>query len=313
MLGEEDLKIHKLFIIPLVLLFLVGCESEKEIDKLVKEYASDELGLKDIKIIYSEKKNEGNMGDRSYVLRTEKYPILEFSVYLEGLMKSKIVGDDYAAQLDAFKVGEAFINKHEQQLYEIDLYDMYFEDPNSDSELIVTVDASLVLSLDEPESIDKLFSLVSLLNEEDEVIKNDYYSIQTLYINYSAITGNESIALQNLTDIQTNEDLKTVLMKDLDFVNEALIDINFRDIKQLEGELENEGYKFTEGISDESIECDPNLLIELSCKGFNIRIDGKDKSEEKLNKLQDLLTKQDIPISRVMIPNKGGAIEIIFD
>lgn len=307
------MKIHKLFVIPLIALFLVGCESEKEIDELVKEYASDELGLKDIKIIYSEKKNEGNMGDRSYVLRTEKYPILEFSVYLEGLMNTKIVGDDYTAQLDAFKVGETFITKHQEQLYEIDLYDMYFEDPNSDSKLKVTVDASMELSLNEPESIDKLFSLVSLLNEENEVIKNDYYTIQTLYSNYSAITGNESIVLQNLTDIQTIEDLKAVLMKDLDLVNQALIDINFRAIKQLEGELESVGYQFSVGISDESIECEPSFLSELSCNGYKIRIEGKDKSEEKLNELQELLTKQEIPISRVTVPNKGGAIEIIFD
>ncbi|KAA0547817.1 hypothetical protein FZW96_08705 [Bacillus sp. BGMRC 2118] len=81
---------HRFLCVLILFLLLIGCESEKEIDEQVKQYVSVELGIQDINIIYSEKKNEGNMGDRSYVIETKKYPIIEFSVYLEGLVNTKI-------------------------------------------------------------------------------------------------------------------------------------------------------------------------------------------------------------------------------
>ncbi|KAA0547816.1 hypothetical protein FZW96_08700 [Bacillus sp. BGMRC 2118] len=150
---------------------------------------------------------------------------------------------------------------------------MHFEDPTSNSELKVSVNSTLLLTLNNNESLQKLFTFVTLLNKEAEEFKQDYYSIQSLTVNYAAVTGNETI--------------------------------------QLNGELEFVGYHFIDGM--DLIKCEEVVLTELECKGYSITIGGKDKSDEKLNHLEELVRKQGIPVTKMTIPDKEEIISIVLN
>ncbi|MEL3959971.1 hypothetical protein [Lysinibacillus endophyticus] len=62
----------KVFImVLLIVLFLVGCDSEEEVDRKVQDYIKETYGF-EVDITYRESLNEGNMGDRIYqVQRTD--------------------------------------------------------------------------------------------------------------------------------------------------------------------------------------------------------------------------------------------------
>lgn len=98
-MGVNSMK--KLIWLLITLSVLAGCESEKEIDRLVSDYAERELGVNNLEFIYRGGIDESNMGDRSYLVKSKDKPRVEFSVYLEGMMETKVVGDDYEDQLDA--------------------------------------------------------------------------------------------------------------------------------------------------------------------------------------------------------------------
>lgn len=303
-----------LFLLIPCFLILTGCESQKEIDNLVSEYVKKEFGIEEIEYIYRGKKNEGNMGDRSYIVKSKTEPSFEFSVYLEGMMKSEVVGDNYNQEAEAYQIGQNFSSTYQTNLNEIGYTDISFsgaQDRTSFTELEVNAKFNKTISLNNEQTIEELFKFIQLLQEYNQNLNKNNFLIQNLVVEYPVEDTNKSLAFYyNVVNITDYSVLTSFLLKDIPFVNEALLEKNRNAFIELEKEIRKIGFAFNDGLNDKSVFCNGEDLNGLECTGFTLRISGKDKSEKNIEALKEILNKSSVPISKVVIPKAGGALEI---
>lgn len=302
----------------LCFLTLVGCETEKDVDRLVSEYVEAELGVKNLEFIYRGGIDESNMGDRSYLVKSKNEPKMEFSVYLEGILETKVVGDDYEDQFEAYEVSQTFIDQNKEVLTEIGLTINQFSniqhDYSSSKELKVEVSTNRTISLNDEKIVKDLYSLIEMLYNMNKTIAADDLLISTLAVDYPFYSDDESLMFHDQVDqLHTFEEFHSLLTGNSYLVNQSLFETNYNSWQTLDEQVNTLGFKYAEGMNLQSISCYEEDLKGLDCiGGYNIRLNGNDKSEENLDKLKDLLRGSDLHIKRVVIPNTGGAIEVIL-
>nr|WP_263325565.1 hypothetical protein [Neobacillus sp. Marseille-Q6967] len=300
----------RLLLFVLFLLLLTGCESEKRVDNLVKEYVKEKYGIAEIEITYRGQKDESNMGDRGYVVKSITEPSFEFAVHLEGLLRSKITGDDYLDQEEAYYIGEEFFKAYDKELKAIGYSDIMFKHSYSDNPLLTVLSAEAVtdqkISLNQEPSIENLFKLIQLLNEYNKILEPKEFQVTTLWVNYpeKQILGISDIVVE----INEVSQLKTYLLEKTNFLNEALLEANLDKFKQLEKELVELGFEYGLGFNNRSIYCYGKDIANAICTGYSLNIKGEDKSEENIQRLKDVIKNFELPIAQVVIQNDGGAI-----
>lgn len=299
-------------------LLLTGCESEKEIDRLVSDYVKTELGVENLEFIYRGGIDESNMGDRSYLMKSKDEPQVEFSVYLEGMMETKVVGDDYEDQLEAYKIGQSFIQENNERLtsigFTINQFSNIQHDYSKAKELEVEVSTKRTVSLNDEKVVSDVYALIEILNKMNETIAKDDLLISSLDVDYPFFEDEESLMFHDKVDqIGTFEEFYSLLISNPSLVNQALFETNYNSWQALDEQVNTLGFKYAEGMNLRSISCYEQDLEGLECiGGYNIRLNGDDKSEDNLERLKEILRGSDLPIQRVVIPNTGGAIEVIL-
>jgi hypothetical protein len=300
-------------------LLLTGCESEKEIDRLVSDYAKTELGVKNIEVIYRSGIDESNMGERSYLVRSKDEPKVEFSVYLEGILKTKVVTDDYKQQLQAYQVGQSFLKENIEMLNNLGFTINQFSNTmhheySTARELKVDVNTNRTISLNDTKSIEDMYTLVEMLNYLNETITEDDFLVSSLVVDYPFYSDHESLMFHdNVNQLVTFEEFYSFLISKPSLINQALFETNYNSWQALGEQVNALGFKYAEGMNLQSISCYEQDLEGLECTGgYNIRLHGEDKSEENLERLKERLRGSDLHIQRVVVPNTGGAIEVIL-
>ncbi|MFS0862763.1 hypothetical protein [Fredinandcohnia sp. 179-A 10B2 NHS] len=292
-------------------LFLTGCESQEEIDQLVREYVQTKYDVEEIEFIYRESKNEGNMGDRTYIVKSKKEPSFEFDILLDGIMKSEVVGDDYKKQAEAYEIGQAFESKYRAELNQLGYALVNFsraQDRTASTELEVSVVSERTISLNNEQSLKDLYQIFAILQEYNENLKEDFL-VYNLLIDYPYKDKTESLTFYyNVTDITSYEKLTSALAEDIHFVNLALQEKYQSTLVEMEKEIKKLGFSYREGLNDSSIFCYGKDLSGQECLGFTIYLSGADKSEGNLTALKAVIKEFDIPIGEVVIANTGGAI-----
>lgn len=292
-------------------LFLTGCESQEEIDQLIREYVQTKYDLEEIEFIYRESKNEGNMGDRTYTVKSKKEPAIEFNILLDGIMKSEVVGDDYKKQAEAYEIGQAFESKYGAQLNQLGYSFVNFsraQDRTASTELEVSLVSERMISLNNEQSLKDLYQVFGFLQEYNESLKEDFL-IYNLLVDYPYKDKTGSLNFYyNVIDITSYEKLISVLVEDIHFVNLALLEKYQSTLVEMEKEIKKLGFSYREGFNENSIFCYGKDLSGQECRGFTIYLSGTDKSEGNINSLKTVIKEFDIPIGEVVIANTGGAI-----
>ncbi len=155
----------KVFImVLLIVLFLVGCDSEEEVDRKVQDYIKETYGF-EVDITYRESLNEGNMGDRIYQVQRTDDPKVEFTVDLMGMLDTEIVGDNYIIQEKAFLLGENFLKKYGKEVPKLNISNVVFR---KSSGLNIEANYNSTISTFKEETIQPLMEFINLLNRYQE-------------------------------------------------------------------------------------------------------------------------------------------------
>jgi len=295
-------------------MMLTGCETEAKVDKLVLQYVKDEFGLEEVEITYRGGKDESNMGDRSYSVKSKTEPSFEFDVFLEGLINSRIVGDDFAEQEDAYKIKQQFVKTYEAKLKEIGVSDRSFHylfiNEKGLSKLEITGLFAKTVSLNDEQSIKHLFTFIQLINEYSKSLETDYI-ISDIRAEYPLDDQTQALSFyKDVAEIKELSDLKTILLENSNFVNEALLQANITSFQQLEKDMSDIGFSFRSGLNDLSIFCSGENIIDGKCSGYTFYLEGKNKSESNMKKLKAIINNHPIPVAEIVISNEGGAIRL---
>lgn len=202
----------KAFILVLLfVLFLVGCDSEEEVDRKVQDYMKERYGF-DVDITYRESVNEANMGDRIYQVQRKDDPKVEFIVDLMGILDTKIVGDNYKIQEKVFLIGENFLKKYEKEVSELNISNVVFR---KSSGIIIEANYNSTITIFKEETFQPLMEFINLLNhyKESEKIKENVEELTIYYKN------NQSVQITNISEVKSIDQLKEQLYHDSDISN----------------------------------------------------------------------------------------------
>ncbi|KAA0547434.1 hypothetical protein FZW96_11270 [Bacillus sp. BGMRC 2118] len=303
--------------ITLILLTLAGCQTEKEIEKLIAEYVMEQHEISQFEIIHKGKNGESEIGERSYVLQQTEEPKVKFKLYVGGLLKTKVVGDDYKEQLEAYKLGRSFVEKHESVLKQAGYEEMDFRNTErkqtklTDFEVEVTIKSKL--SMNDKKSTQELYDVVSLLNKEKEYLAEKGNFIDSIVIHYPYLNKTDTLSIKkNVASIKNYSDLEDRLLSNSMFVNHALFEQNYDAYEEFEEMAGKFGFTYAEGLTEHSIYCNKKELDGLGCKGFTFKISGENTSDWNLNRLSNLVYDADfnIPVKRILVPSEEGDITL---
>lgn len=281
---------------------LTGCESNQEIDSLIQDYIKENHGF-NVKIINRESKNEGNMGDRTYLVKQAKDPSIQFSVYLSGMLNSTIEGDNYRKQKEAYEYAQQFIASNEATLQQF-VYQQITFSSTSDG-LTVSAASKNEISLQNPVSIDYLLDFIHRLNLfQAEMLQGE--KIASVKITHKK--SNQLLSIADINAITDKGALVEKLNEDTDFVNYSLFKRDYTAFQTMEKELYKIGYELKDGLTigmvDESIYCYGKNITNGECTGgFEIKLNGPTDAKS-LYTMVKALKKQDIKIKDVIIPSK---------
>lgn len=281
---------------------LTGCESKQEIDTLIQDYVKEKHGF-NVKIINRESKNEGNMGDRTYLVKQTTDPEIQFSVYLSGMLSSTIEGDNYQKQKEAYEYAQQFITSNEEKLLQSGYSKLVFS--TSTNGLVVSAASRNEISLQDSLSIDYLLAFINSLNRFQAEMPHDE-KIASVKITHTE--SNQFLSITDINEITDKDALVGKLNEDTDFVNYSLFKRDFTDFQAMENELYKIGYKLKSGLTvgmvDESIYCYGKNITSGECTGgFEIKLNGPTDAKS-LYTMVEALKKQNIKIKDVVIPGK---------
>ncbi|SOC11195.1 hypothetical protein SAMN05880501_106100 [Ureibacillus xyleni] len=302
----------KVFImIMLFVLFLVGCDSEEEVDRKVQDHIMETYGF-EVDITYRESLNEGNMGDRIYQVQRKDDPKVEFTVDLMGMWETKIAGDNYEIQEEAFFIGEKFVKKYENELSKLKISNVVFR---KSSGLYIETSYNSTISNFKEETLQPLMEFINLLNsyKESEKFEDNYAELD---INYS---NDKSVQLTQIHEIKTLGQLKEQLYQDLDISNESLKAKDEELFIELENDLRKLGYQYEYGLNSddprfESFGCFQEFYENGECnEGYRMYLKGDSLEKDKIFELIQFLNSHSSLIFQDVIISNSKDERIIFE
>lgn len=276
----------------MIFLFLIGaCETEKDIDHLIKDYIKDKYNF-DIDFVSKESINENNFGDRTYVVKSKNEPRIEFNVYLTGMIGSEIERDDYEEQHQAYEWSQLYTSENASLLKEYGYEQLLFKSSHYGIEISFL--AKTEISLLKKEEVERLLTFVTSLNSfnRKNMKKNSFSNI-------SINNPNEHTPFIFIDDPQTIVDMNSLIHKlrlNTGLANEEMIQKDYDKFLAFEAELNNVGYMYQygslSGNFEKSIYCDSSRLSNGECiGGYSVRLDGS-RSESKLYQLIEMINSQ---------------------
>ncbi|MGG1679624.1 hypothetical protein ACIFOT_28475 [Neobacillus sp. NRS-1170] len=282
----------------LVLLFsLSACESENDVDQIVRDYVKKEYGI-GVTIKKREDVNEGNMGERTFVLKSKEEIPVTFEVHLKGLFSSRVTGDDYQKQKKAAILGNKFWNVNKSELEMLGFHDVEFSFAEG---LHVSSIYEKDINLYDDKSVSTLIHFIGLLNAYNP--SPDSLTLKTKSLDFPI----ELLGLSRLSDKET---LKAVLFNDYNIVNVSLFQRDYDKFKAIEEGVEKRGYQLefglTVGAYDQSFYCFKENLNNRECNGgYTVGLKGGKSDRETLFDLVLFLKSQPIRISNVAFHDRG--------
>jgi hypothetical protein len=279
---------YKVLILSLVSLFLLsGCESEKEVDQIIREYVKREYSFNS-KIIEREGVNEGNGGDRTFVVLSKEDIPVTFEVYLKGIFTTKVTGDNYKEQVIARKAGREFSIKNKEVLTSIGFRDIEFS--HTQGLFLASAITDNDINVHDSNSVNKLLQFIHLLNHNEP-------SVEWLKLNTKSI--DEPVDIVGLSDLRDEEQLKKRLFNNLDVINVSLYQREYKKFKAIKDEIEKRGYKLNGikvGRSEHTFYCFEDNEKNGECPGgYYFEIEGK-FDKEKIFEIVNFLKSQPIHI-----------------
>jgi hypothetical protein len=276
-----------LFLLLFSLFTLSGCESEKEVDQIISDYVKKEYSI-DSMIIEREGVNEGNMGERTFVLESKEENPVKFEVYLEGMFSTTVTGDNYKEQKEARKAGSEFSSKNKEVLTSNGFRDIEFYTTQGD--LVVTAISDNDINLFDGNSLNRLLQLGQLLEKSEPSI--DWVDLKTKSI--------EDLVYFQLFDLKDEEQLKKKLLTNPDVLNVSLFQRDYKKFKAIEEEIVKKGYKLKNGLTvgrdDQTFYCFEDNEKNGECPGgYYFEIIGK-SDKESIFEIVSFLKSQPIPI-----------------
>lgn len=274
-------KIVCLMLLSVIVGLLTACDSEEEVDQKVRDYISSAYGF-DIDIVYRESINEGNMGERAYLVMNKEEPQVEFMVYLEGMMSTAVVGDNYKVQAEAKAHGDQFAENYKQQLSNLKFTDLLFT--HSSNGIEVDIVYNQPISVFNDESIKPLWELIGLFKafRSEEGLKDQFDSLSIYY------TSEERIYLEEFEEIRSFDELKSTLVQDVVLVNNSIFDKDKTLFIDLENDLKRLGFEYYYGFPNNnslhsSVFCYADELENTDCVGgYSLVLRGESVDNEKL-------------------------------
>ncbi|MCP1143438.1 hypothetical protein [Lysinibacillus endophyticus] len=303
----------KVFImVLLIVLFLVGCDSEEEVDRKVQDYIKETYGF-EVDITYRESLNEGNMGDRIYQVQRTDDPKVEFTVDLMGMLDTEIEGDNYIIQEKAFLLGENFLKKYGKEVPKLNISNVVFR---KSSGLNIEANYNSTISTFKEETIQPLMEFINLLNryQESEKIEESFDVLNILYLNEKSVQFNQ------ISEVKTMEQLKEQLYHDLDISNESLKERDEPLFIELEDNLKNLGYQYEYGLKSndwrfESFGCFQEYYENGECsEGYRLYLKGDNLDKDKIFELIQLLNSHpSLTFQDIVVSNLEDDERILFD
>jgi hypothetical protein len=282
-----------------------GCESEKEIDNLIKEYVKEKYNTK-IKIIEREDVHEGNMGDRTFVVKSKNNPSVLFHVYLEGMFNSKVSGDDYKIQKNAILLGEKFLNENKKTTEKLGISQLNFTDNQG---LVISIETNSHLNLYDDKSLEGLIQFIQLVNSRSYLKP---YQGKTLLLKLDYLEM--PLEIHNIELINNSVDLTYELVDEIDFINYSLFKRDFNRFDALRKGIEQRGYKLEYGMtigSDKTFFCWEDDLMNGECTGgYSLDLLGGKTDKQSLFELISFLKNQDINIGYIYFQDHDIYFEI---
>lgn len=290
----------------LVVFTLSGCESEseKEVDKLVNNYVKKEYRVNST-IVESEDVNEGNMGDRTFIMKSkEKIPVT-FRVYLEGMFHSKVVGDDYQKQKKAAISGGEFWEKNKKELQSLGF--SYVKYSNVDNSLHATVFYNHEVNLFDPKTVKELSHFFKLFMDTEPTPS---------LLSFKSKSINAPIGITDFSGLDDEETLKNnFLENNIYFANLSLFKRDYKGFDAMRKGIEKRGYKLefrmTGGYDgDKTFYCYKEYYHNHECAGgYTVSLIGGKPEKESLFELVQLIKSQSIKVRNVSFHDHGIYME----
>ncbi|RUL52028.1 hypothetical protein [Lysinibacillus antri] len=292
-------------------LFLVGCDSEEEVDQKVQDHVMETYGF-EVDFIYRESLNEGNMGDRIYQVQRKDDPKVEFTVDLKGMWETDVVGDNYKIQEETFLIGQKFLDKYNNEISKLKISDVVFRKGNG---LQINVNYNSNISTFKEDTVQPLMDFINLLNTFKKEEKFEE-SIEELNINY---VKEKLMQVEQIETVTSIEQLKEQLYLDLDISNESLKERDEPLFIELENELNNLGYVYEFGLKSEdprfeSFGCFQEYYENGECtEGYRMYLIGESIEKDKIFQLiQYLNSHPALKFQDVIISNRKDE-RVIFE
>ncbi len=280
-----------------------GCESEKDVGELVKRYVKNEYGVNS-SILESEDVNEGNGGDRAFVVKSKEDIPVTFEVYLKGIFYSTVTGDDYKEQKKAARLGGLFWNKHKDELQLLGFSHVEFSSDYKLLDAYAVYDREMNL-FDENsvKSFTHLFKLLLLQSNPDSIS----VTLKTKSID-------EKIEIGSITGLDNEETLKSFFLYDVLIANMSLFKRDYQKFEEMRDGIEKRGYKLeygmTVGRDDDTFYCFDEYYLKPTCKGgYTVSLLGGKPEQKSLFELAEFLKQQPIPVRNVAFHDHGIYME----
>ncbi|MEH7074290.1 hypothetical protein [Neobacillus drentensis] len=283
------------------MLALTACESEQQVNQIVRDYVKKEYGV-GVTIEEREDVNEGNGGDRTFVLKSKEEIPVTFEVYLKGLFSTSVTGDTYKKQKKQAISGRKFFNKNKKELSTLGFSDVEFSDREG---IQVTASYDKDINLYDEKSVNTIYQFIQLFNTYKP-------APETLSLKTKSIEV--PVEFKGLSRFREKGIVKRMLFQDLHVVNVSLFQRDFDKFKAIEEGVERRGYSLefglTVGVFDQSFYCfEENLLAHECTGGYLIGLKGGKTDKESLFDLVRFLKSQPIRISNIAFHDHGIYLE----
>ncbi len=297
-----------LFIVFILLSFtlLTACNSQKNIDQQVKDYIKQKYKF-NVNITNREGKNEGNMGDRIFLVTKNNQPKIEFHVFLSGIINPKIESDDYPDQKKAYGYGQEFLKESSKKLNQIGYNQIKFS--ASANALDINVVSKEDITTRNQNSLNRLLDFVRLVNHfKEEQLQSE--TIHSIILNKK--NSPDTIVLNNVNTITDINSLIQQLNKDPYFVNKSLFERDKTIFQSIEKDIKGIGFRYKYGLSvgtvKDSIFCYRDNIKNSECSGgYDLILEGP-RDSKNLYKLAQTLKNQEIKIQNVYLPDKPSLL-----
>ncbi|MEH7373863.1 hypothetical protein [Neobacillus drentensis] len=292
----------EMIILGIIILTFSGCESENEAGGSVEQYLKKKYDVNS-SIVESEGINEGNMGERTFIVKSkEKIPVT-FEVYLDGIVFSRIVGDDYQKQKKVALPGGAFWKKNKEELQRIGFSHVEYSSIDNLLNAYVVYDREVNL-FDEDcvKSITRLFQLLlqSEPNPSSVTLKTNSIDVPT--------------EIDSISGLDDEETLKRYLLNDVPLANISLFKRDYKKFEAMRDGIEKRGYKLEFGMTvgnyDDTFYCFDEYYRNPTCSGgYTVSLLGGKPEQKSLFELAEFLTSQPILVRNVAFHDHGIYME----